>query len=84
MGKKLKLGILAVVGVLGLAAFAPAAKADEGWRGGDRGRVERTVRVAHFDRDRFERNRDWRFNRFERRPGVYYRNGWGYRPYFNR
>jgi hypothetical protein len=65
MGNKLKMGILALAGVLGVAAFAPAAKADEGRFGHER--------FAHFDRfdgyrDRFDGYRDnWRRERFEHR-----------------
>jgi hypothetical protein len=75
MGNKLKMGILALAGVLGVAAFAPAAKADEG-------RFEHGERFAHYDRYRD----DWRRERFEHRHWDRDRGGWRwdyrYNPYY--
>jgi hypothetical protein len=85
MGKKLKLGILALVGVLGLAAFAPTAKADEGrFDHGDRfDHGERFGRLGQGERY----HNDWRRERFERSRGEWNRGGWGhyyrYSPYYN-
>jgi hypothetical protein len=78
MGKKLKLSILALVGVLGVAAFAPAAKADEGrfdegrygfygerFDHGDRYRND--WRRERFEHERWERHHGWRpWNRWYR------------------
>ena len=74
MGKKLKLGILALVGVLGLAAFAPTAKADEDrWGGGNRGEHGDRGEGGNRYRD------DWRRDRFEHRHWGWNR---GWRPYY--
>ena len=83
MGKKIKVGLLAIVGVLGLAAFAPSkAHADEDdWgRGGFYG--ERVERHRDFDRDGdrgWWRDRDWRRDRWER--GYWRWNRFGRRFY---
>lgn len=82
MGKKMKLGFLAMVGFLGVAAFTSSASAAE-----LRGRVVPAVRVAHVERGRFAGRRvgfgleGARFARYDR---VAYRGGFVRRGEWNR
>jgi hypothetical protein len=81
MGKKLKLGALAVLGVLGLAAFAPSAHAQEVFVGpppvvavAPAAPIVVAPPVALARWDRFGRH--YRYERFRPYRGGYYRRGW--------
>jgi hypothetical protein len=73
---KMKIAFLALLGVIGVAAFAPSAKADEG-------RFGRGERFAH---GYYDRDDGWRRERFERhhRWGDWDRDGWHHRYYWYR